>query len=435
MNRRNQLLTGAGFVIFFTLFYFSEIQLFKIHGCTDGSCVPAVSIDSIMTGEDRAQYVKTLYSEFTLSLDILRKDADSAVNNSQVYSVTLKKQHTPSNDPHDYLSLAKYFWPDPNTATGLPYIRKDGKVNPAIKEVKDFEYLRNMFADVYTLSLAYRFYRNEIYSQKAILRLNEWFVNPETKMNPHIQYGSMIKGELMGRQTGVLDFFHVYRIIDAMEVLRESSHWSVPLENSLNEWFTLYYHWLQQDPLSKGERSALNNHGTFYDCQLMSVALILKNFTAVREIAESSRLNRIEAQIADDGSQPFETERQTSFYYSVFNLRGLFLLSSLSERVGVDIWNYQGKNGRSIKKAVDYILPYALDHGNGWPYHNIGNYDVLEFSSILELAYLRYGDAKYIDGVRIITDRLVKEKGYLPNRRSQMLCNLALVLKNKSWLC
>ncbi|ORX83867.1 chondroitin AC/alginate lyase, partial [Basidiobolus meristosporus CBS 931.73] len=284
------------------------------------------------------------------------------------YSVTLKKQTPPSNRTHDYMSLAKYFWPDPNSPTGLPYIRRDGHVNPEIKEIKDFEYLRAMFMDVYTLSLAYRFYRNESYSQKAVTRITEWFIDPVTKMNPHIKYGSMIKGEESGRQTGVLDFFHVYRFVDAVEVLRESPYWSESVEGSFKEWLTAYYKWLQEDPLAKAERAALNNHGTFYDCQLISVAILLKDFPTARQVAESAKSRRIEAQISKDGSQPYETLRQTSFSYSVFNLRGLFLLASLSERVGVDLWNYHGSDERGIKKAVDYILPYALNNGAGWPY-------------------------------------------------------------------
>ena len=44
-------------------------------------------------------------------------------------------------DKHDYTSLATYWWPDPNKKDGLPYIPIDGKVNPEVKSIKDYNNL------------------------------------------------------------------------------------------------------------------------------------------------------------------------------------------------------------------------------------------------------------------------------------------------------
>lgn len=41
------------------------------------------------------------------AIDTVLRDADVALRNTSVYSVTLKPQTAPSGDPHDYLSLAK----------------------------------------------------------------------------------------------------------------------------------------------------------------------------------------------------------------------------------------------------------------------------------------------------------------------------------------
>lgn len=32
-------------------------------------------------------------------------------------------------DRHDYMSLARYYWPNPKTETGLPYVQRDGETN------------------------------------------------------------------------------------------------------------------------------------------------------------------------------------------------------------------------------------------------------------------------------------------------------------------
>src|SRR6266536_2331152 len=45
-------------------------------------------------------------------------------------SVMQKKQIPPSGNKHDYMSTAPYYWPDPTKPGGLPYINRDGEMNP-----------------------------------------------------------------------------------------------------------------------------------------------------------------------------------------------------------------------------------------------------------------------------------------------------------------
>ena len=67
-------------------------------------------------------------------LRVLTEQADADLE-KELVSVVQKTRVAPSGDPHDYLSLAPYWWPDPKTADGLPYIRHagDGKVNPSAR--------------------------------------------------------------------------------------------------------------------------------------------------------------------------------------------------------------------------------------------------------------------------------------------------------------
>src|SRR5262245_38542596 len=56
------------------------------------------------------------------ALAALYKKAKSALK-SGPFSVMDKSIVPPSGDKHDFMSLSRYWWPNPNTPDGLPYVR------------------------------------------------------------------------------------------------------------------------------------------------------------------------------------------------------------------------------------------------------------------------------------------------------------------------
>ena len=146
------------------------------------------------------------------AIALIVKEADQALKSEKVYSVTLKNQNAPSGDIHDYLSLSKYYWPNPNTPDHLPYIRKDGHINhEEIDSVEDYKLLRTMIREVHMMGMAYHFTGDKAYMRKCVARLNQWFFDEETYMKPNINYGSLQKGQPFGVRTGVLDMFTIFR--------------------------------------------------------------------------------------------------------------------------------------------------------------------------------------------------------------------------------
>src|SRR5262249_2072879 len=87
----------------------------------------------------------------------LLQDAAAALN-LKPESVTYKPITPPSGDKHDYMSLAPYWWPDPQKPNGLPYIQRDGQFNPSAKN-GDTDSVRIQITCLgsQTLSLAYFF--------------------------------------------------------------------------------------------------------------------------------------------------------------------------------------------------------------------------------------------------------------------------------------
>jgi len=92
---------------------------------------------------------------------------------------------------------------------------------------------------------------------------------------------------------------------------------------------------------------------------------VLGKTPEARAVCERAKA-RIGKQIEPDGRQPLEEARADGFGYSVFNLDALCLLASLAERVDVDLWHYQTADGRGIRKAMEYLAPYA-DADKKWP--------------------------------------------------------------------
>src|SRR6202161_4011709 len=61
--------------------------------------------------------------------DRILKAADAALTQEPV-TITAFHAKLSEGGPHDFYSNGDYWWPNPNTTNGLPYIQRDGQTNP-----------------------------------------------------------------------------------------------------------------------------------------------------------------------------------------------------------------------------------------------------------------------------------------------------------------
>ncbi|QNF34534.1 alginate lyase family protein [Adhaeribacter swui] len=307
------------------------------------------------------------------------------------YTVVNKSITPPSGDKHDYMSLASYWWPNPNTSNGLPYIKKDGQTNPEVEKVKDGEYARGISRDVRLLGLSYYFTNDEKYAKKAAELLKVFFLNRDTRMNPNLKYAQIIRGDTKVYGTGTIDTEKFPDLIDGVQLLAGSPSWTAQNNEALKSWFNEYLNWLMTSEMGNAANIAPNNIGTMYDLQVVTYALYAENKTLAKSLLEKQTYKRMDDQLKANGEQPFELARTGSWTYSNKNLEGWFNLAICAENVGVNLWTYTTPNGKSLKKAFEFMLPYAAG-SKAWPYQQIGTFKKEAFVSIARTGSSMYKD-------------------------------------------
>ena len=330
--------------------------------------------------------------EIQPALSKLKDEAQKALS-AGPFSVTTKTVTPPSGDKRDYMSQAPYFWPDPKSANGLPYIRRDGERNPEIDKINNHRVLDEMRSAVETLALDFYLTGNQKSAAKATELLRVFFLNTTTRMNPNLEYGQGIPGINTGRGIGLIETRGLTRIVDSVGLLAGSEAWTSGDQRGMEDWFRKFLQWMLESKHGRDESAAKNNHGTYYDLQVVSFALFLNQTERAGSIVEAAKQKRIATQIEPDGRQPLELARTRAWSYSVGNLDGLMLLARIGENTGVDLWNYQTPDGRSIRKALDFLIPFAFGEKK-WTHQQLGNWPPQMLFPLIRRAAEKYSDSE-----------------------------------------
>jgi len=327
-------------------------------------------------------------------LAAVKAEADEAMQQAPV-SVVEKKETPPSGDKHDYMSLAPYWWPNPATPNGLPYIRRDGETNPQRNSIADDTYFNKVQGAVHALGLGYYLTGNEAYAEHAAVLMRAWFLDPATKMNPNLNYAQAILGVNTGRDIGLIDVHGLPRLLDGVTLLEGSKSFAAQDRAGMHAWIEQYYEWLKNSPNGRGEIDEKNNHGSWMDQQIVGFALFLGDKELAKSVTETARTKRVAFQIMADGREPEELARTKSFSYSVFNLDALVRLAEEAKKVNVDLWGYKADDGASIRAALDFLAPYALGEKT-WTYKALNGVEGDSLTEPLLLAAANYRSAAYL---------------------------------------
>lgn len=266
---------------------------------------------------------------------------------------------------HDYYSNGDYWWPDPASPDGLPYIQRDGQTNPGNFNGHRI-LLRRMRTYTATLALAYTVTGEERFAAHAVRILKEYFLDEATGMNPHLAYAQAIPGRCDGRGIGIIDTIHLTDIPFAVSALSKSPSMTAEISCGLRDWFAKYLGWMLTDKNGIEEMNTENNHSICFFMQAAVFSLFTDNERIAGFCREQYKKVLIK-QMEPDGSFPRELARTKPYNYSIFAADNFVTICHVLSTPEDDLWEYTDLEGRCVRKAVDFLLPYLLDKSR-WPY-------------------------------------------------------------------
>lgn len=340
----------------------------------------------------------------------LRQQAADAITRGP-FTVVHKTTLPPSGDPHDYWHPAPYYWPNPKTKDGIPYIERDGERVPGTRLYEpesdryDRSRLQRLFDDSTALALAWKLTGNAAYARHAAAHFRCWFVDPATRMNPHLRYAQIIMTSRKGKwsSAGIIETKDFYYYLDAVRLLVEGGFIDPPTLDAFKSWLTTFQHWLITSPHGRRECAKPNNHGLYFDLQLAAISAFLGDADTLSQTFGRARV-RLFLHFLPDGRQPYELVRTLTAHYCAFNLQGWVNLAHLAEHYGVDLWHARSRDGRGLRQGLAWLLAHF--EKREWPRRQIAPFD---WNRLIPLAAA--SDRKY--GTRFLPPSLVS-----PSRES-----------------
>ncbi len=290
--------------------------------------------------------------------------------------VTITSFRSPKSPggPHDFFSQADYFWPNPKDPNG-PYINRDGQSNP-----ENFNDHRKVMVDLSirmpALTAAWLLTKDPKYGKRAGDHLRAWFVTPETRMNPNLEFSQGVHGVSTGRNFGIIDTLHLVEVARAASFLSPAALSTLDMQG-VQQWFREYLTWMKTSQKGQAERDTLNNHATCWALQSSEYARLIGDEQTRDEIRQWFAKTLLPDQLGKDGSFPKELTRTKPYSYSIFNFDVMAGLAQSLKGHGTDLTTFALPDGRGLCKAAEFLYPYLKDKAS-WPYAK----DVEHFASL-----------------------------------------------------
>lgn len=352
--------------------------------------------DDLMRGAKEAFEAKDpvfmgLYEDFKNFVDTAHMKLDV------ISPPDMNSKLSPTRDPRDLMTLSPYWWPNPDTADGLPYVRHDGIRNPELYEYTVGEWCSVVAVATQDLAFMYYISGDETYAKKAADMLREWYINPDKGLNPNIAFAQFVPGLDYIRGTGLLAANDMTAAINAAKILEPSQSWTDKDEADMKDWAKAFLYWVEYSTQGQKEHEGSNNHAIWYEANRQALALYAGEHEYLAEIIEKYMYPQLSNQVGEDGSLPHEVARTLGLHYMTYHMSGVTRSAMVAHKIGIDdIWSHVGDNGRCMSMALDFVIPY-WKAPETWPYQQIRPATVFNRPLILFQAGKLTGNQAYTD--------------------------------------
>ncbi|MEY2430241.1 MAG: hypothetical protein QOJ40_3126 [Verrucomicrobiota bacterium] len=343
-------------------------------------------------------------------------------------TITTFRARLSEGGPNDFYSNGDYWWPDPAKPDGLPYIQRDGESNP--NNFSDHRRVLMRLRDaVAALGAACRITGEDRYVTKAVELLRGFFLDAQTRMNPHLKYAQAIPGRSPGRGIGIIDTLHLVEVPMAIQAMEQSAALPGDVLAGVKQWFREYVDWMTASQNGREEAAAGNNHSVAYWLQIAAFADLTGDKPRLTECRRQFKEVFVPKQMAADGSFPAELKRTKPYGYSIFQLDNMTTLCQVLSTPEDNLWTFELPDGRGIRKAMGFLYPYLADKSK-WP----RTPDVQAWADwparqpCLLFAGLAFGDQKYLE----LWKKLPPDPGNAEVRRNSAITQPVLWIRREA---
>jgi len=110
---------------------------------------------------------------------------------------------------------------------------------------------------------------------------------------------------------------------------------------------------------------------------------------------------RIPYQFSSDGSQFEELSRTRAVFYSTFNILAHSNLAIYASYFNIDLWNYTSKDGKGLKKTIDYMMPYYTKEEEILTQKEVHEFNFKEFTPLFIRLFSIYHENRYLDLLKL----------------------------------
>ena len=297
---------------------------------------------------------------------LMRKAVNKAIANGYkalkqpIRVITTKSYMVDTENKHNFNSVAPY-WHQQEDGTWKSI---DGKANGLSGKIGDTVKLqRGVGKEVPTLALAYVASSDpeekEKFAARAVEYCQKFFLDPDTHMNPNLDYAQLIPGQKKIRIETVVEGEKLVDIVDALLLLQSSKHYTPKFDREIKEWFGSMADWMANSPTGKqADKRTVGNIGVIYETMRAAFAIFSGDTTYAQQ-----RLPRIKQRLFDeidsDGGLKRELKRAKPNMYSNKALQAWTNLADIMSGQGINLWALE-EGGKNLEKAILFMVPYMM---------------------------------------------------------------------------